>query len=214
MTPSEQLHVAIASENDHVDREVYRRLLELSLSRPVRAFETDMQFGGRMTVRSLANAFLDRAHAQGVRHALVAIDNDGELNSRPEHADTHDRASELSNPKRGCRTCLLESCVAPRWHERGGFLCLAVPVQTIETWLLIARGHVFEGSPESNVHRNTLKRTLYGMRKPPMQQSLAAALHAIAQPDALVRLRERPSFMRFEQQLRAWLDAPLSTVPS
>jgi len=149
-----------------------------------------------------------------VRHAVLAIDNDGGSTRRPEHEDTHDRAAQMKNPNGACSVCLMESSVTRGWSEQGGQLVLAVPIPTIETWLLVARGDEFEGRPESGFHRPTLKKRLYGKPAPPVAKRLELALGVLADPNALRRLQKLRSFARFEQQARSWLSVGETTAPS
>ena len=210
--------VAIAAETEVFDREIYVRLLELVLGVPVTPYKTEMVFGGRTRVRMLADAFLTRAFEDGVRHALFAIDNDGGLKRRPEHDDTHDPIAEVGatfeRANDACSTCLLERCMPPSWRAQGGLLCLAVPVQTIETWLLCLKPHDFAGRPELTFPRRVLKSWLYEGPEPQASTRLALALAALAHPDALSRLRERPSFARFERQALTWAVAPQTAAPA
>lgn len=206
MTPSE-LVVAIASENPEYDGEIYRRLLELTIGAGVRRFETDMVIRSRTGIPGRVQPFLRRALDEGVRHALIGVDNDGGASRRPEHEDTHRRDEQLLDPNSACSVCWLEQFIPPWWTSERGQQCLVVPVQTIETWLLILRGHTFASAPESTYHRDVLKKCFFGKPFPPSAERLKLALAEVNKPDALERLRARPSFARFEQQARAWLFA-------
>lgn len=208
------LVVAIASESNQFDREVYRRLLELVLEIGVSAFKTDIEFGNRTRVRTLANAFLERVLGQGVRHALFAIDNDGGMARRPAHDPAHNRIEQMTNPNDACSTCLMDSSVAPKWYELGVQVVFVVPIQTIETWLLVAQGSPFEGRPENTYHRPTLKKRLYGKPEPPVARRLEVALSVLSDPNALERMRALQSFVLFEQQVRSWLSAGETAAPS
>jgi hypothetical protein len=193
--------VAIAAENLDYDVSVYERLLALCLSRPVEAWrDHDVSFSGVGSVFALGNVFLDRAAKAGVKRALVAVDNDGGLQKRLPHDSAHARAEQVDTPE-GCRYCKLEDRIA---HIQGLDLSLAVPVQAIETWLLVANDSAFKNPiPEMNFHRTALKKRFYGP-KPPAAERTKAALDALSSAGALVRLRERPSFQQFEAQLSAW----------
>lgn len=54
---------------------------------------------------------------------------------------------------------------------------------------------------------DVLKKCFFGKPFPPSAERLKLALAEVNKPDALERLRARPSFARFEQQARAWLFA-------
>lgn len=156
MTPSE-LVVAIASENPEYDGEIYRRLLELTIGAGVRRFETDTVIRSRTGIPGRVQPFLRRALDEGVRHALIGVDNDGGASRRPEHEDTHRRDEQLLDPNSACSVCWLEQFIPPWWTSERGQQCLVVPVQTIETWLLILRGHTFASAPESTYHRRRVE---------------------------------------------------------
>src|SRR5665213_344137 len=100
------LTVAIGSENDDVDAEVYRILLGRLLGQEVNRYATARSFSGWKSVRDLAAPYLADAWRNGARHALFAIDNDGGAKRAPEHDDTHDVRAQADD-KNGCRTCWL-----------------------------------------------------------------------------------------------------------
>ena len=89
------LTVAIASENDSFDGEVYRFLLSQLLGVTVQRWAGTFAFNGCKSVVKLAPAFLNAAQAAGVGHALFAVDNDGGAAKKPEH----------DPPNRGCANC-------------------------------------------------------------------------------------------------------------
>ncbi|HSN97832.1 MAG TPA: hypothetical protein VLS89_06020, partial [Candidatus Nanopelagicales bacterium] len=134
------LTVAIATEYDDYDGEVYRVLLERYLGQPVARWQTAMRFNGDRSVRKLAAPYLVTAAAAGVRHALFAIDNDGGSKRRPEHDEGHDQAAQAADEREGCRVCWLSQALPASWTESGARRCVVVPVQTLETWLLCLRG--------------------------------------------------------------------------
>ena len=206
---AQALTVAIASENDDFDGELYRALLELVLERPVLCWKTEMRFDGHRAVYKLAEPFLSRARQHGVQHALFAVDNDGGSRRRPEHSDecpapgTPPAAIGLDDDD-ACRVCWLQSGIPASWSAAGGLLCLAVPVQTIETWLLHLRGDELTPSAEQVYNRPTLKKRFFGKPLPASKQRIQLALEQLQRADALLRLRERASFRLLESQLAAW----------
>jgi hypothetical protein len=82
---------------------------------------------------------------------------------------------------------------------------VVVPVQTLETWLLVIKGHPFtEPSPEQRYARRVLKKDFFGETPLSSREQQRRALGAIMQPDALQRLSLRPSFQHFMNQVLAW----------
>ena len=198
------LTVAFAMENDRYDTEVYRILLELLLGVPVAAWKTEIRFGGWKRVLHLAEPYLVQASAQGVRHAVLAIDNDGGSKRHLEHEPDHDAQREVEDPD-GCRFCLLADALPKSWLEAGNKRCLIVPVQTLETWLLTLRGVPMNDPPEREYNRRQLKKLFFGDRHlPPEETRTTMALEVLRREGALTTLRERRSFRLFEEQLADW----------
>jgi hypothetical protein len=80
-----------------------------------------------------------------------------------------------------------------------------VPVQTLETWLLVLKKHDFrEPTPEQRYSRPALKKDLFGKPLPPEEERTRMALRLLQVPGALELLRQRPSFQRFEARLAGW----------
>jgi hypothetical protein len=197
------LTVAIASENDAYDAEIYRFLLERLLGHTVERWATEMRFNGYRSVWKLAEPFLKRAQTAGIRHALLAVDNDGGAKRQPEHDPSHDTASQAAD-KDGCRFCWLSTSIPP-WWAAYGLACIIVPVQAVETWLLHLRGAPLMPTPESYYDRGALKRRFFGAGTlPPVEKRQQLALAELNRPDAIERLQERPSFRLFAEQLVQW----------
>lgn len=201
------LTVAIATEYDDYDGEVYRALLERCLGQPVARWQTTMRFNGDRSVRKLATPYLAAAAAAGVRHALFSIDNDGGGKRRPEHESQHVPAAQAADEREGCRVCWLSHVLPSFWTEGGAKRCVVVPVQTLETWLLCLRGSPAFSSPtpEQQYDRRVLKRRFFGDPLPPVADRVRLALAEVQRPEALDVLRRRRSFLAFEAQLAAWL---------
>ncbi|HEX7600456.1 MAG TPA: hypothetical protein VF316_02580, partial [Polyangiaceae bacterium] len=104
--------VAIATECDDFDAEVYRVLLERLLGEPIARWKTDRRFSGWPSVRGLVRVYLEAASLDAVEHALVAIDNDGGARRRPEHEATHVAKDQAADPDGGCAFCLLSEWTA------------------------------------------------------------------------------------------------------
>jgi hypothetical protein len=200
------LRVAIATENLDHDGEIYRYLLARLLDVDVTQWtpSSPVRFMGWRMVRDQAPAYLERACRDGVRHALIAIDNDGGMKRAPEHARDHDVAAQATDQD-GCRVCRLLNALSRTWIGGEGSKCIVVPVQTIETWLLVLRGFDFkEGSPERRFDRKALKRDFFGKPLPAERERTRLAIQQLERPDALAVLRERRSFRHFEAQVSGW----------
>jgi hypothetical protein len=191
---------------DDTDEEVFRVLLSRILQTEVVPSETPYRFarGGWTNALRLASIIARDAYQKGLDGALFAIDNDG---ATPTHSAAHQEAAK------GCRLCELRA--AARVHEplswpRQGLPALrylfAVPVQTLETWLLLARGHDFKGQSESlgrdPTGRSKLKSLLYGMEHPDRDTMRSAALPVAESLDVEALAKVSQSFADFLTQLR------------
>ncbi|RKH15486.1 hypothetical protein D7X74_18350 [Corallococcus sp. CA047B] len=198
------LTVAIASEFQAYDGELYRYLLERILGTSVQAWKSEIEFNGCRHVRKQAGLYLEEAARQGVRHALVAIDNDGGSKRGLPHLTEHDATRECADPD-GCRVCWLHSTLPTSWREDPYRSCVVVPVQTLETWLLVSKNHRFtEPSPEQRYQRTVLKKDCFGKPLPSSQEQKRIALEWLQHPEALARLAQRPSFQAFIDQVKTW----------
>lgn len=121
-----------------------------------------------------------------------------------EHDGAHTRPAFDPSDDDTCRECWLEAALPPQWGAGGEKLCLAVPVQAIETWLLTLRGEVLTPTPEHVFYRHGLKRRFFGKGNLPASTRLAMARAELERPTALAVLRNRPSFQRFEARLASW----------
>lgn len=164
---------------DRTDQEIFAVILKRILGAPIEPYDTQYQFqsGGFGSALRLAKKVARRAAQDALDGALFAIDNDG----RPIHDD--DRCGLAP-----CRVCQLRRAAhtaEPLSWRREGTPSLrylfAVPVQTLETWLLLVREQPpFSGKPELvGVDRNgrkQLKRWLYNQESPTRSQRLSIAL--------------------------------------
>lgn len=196
--------VAFATEFDDYDAEIYRALLALTLGQPVVRWPTELRFNGCRSVRHLMEPFLRRAEKDAVRHALFAVDNDGGARRHPEHDDVHDVAAQALDEADGCRHCWLAQALPAWWTQGDRRTAIVVPVQTLETWLLVLRGDDLTPSPEQVYHRDVLKKRFFGKPKPPLDVCRDQAIALLNEPGALERLRLRPSFQRFESAIAPW----------
>src|SRR5580704_8864263 len=152
------LPVAIASEQDAFDGQLYELLLERLLGRPVARWTGTFAFNGCRSVAKLCPAFLLAAEAAGVEHALLAVDNDGGARRRPEHEPGHVPPAFALDDDVTCRECWLTQALPASWRAEPRRSCVVVPVQVIETWLLVLRGDALTPTPEHLNDRNVLKR--------------------------------------------------------
>jgi hypothetical protein len=191
---------------DGTDEDVFRILLSRVLGMEVAPSETSYRFarGGWNSAIRLAPIIAKDAYHKGLDGALFAIDNDG---AAPTHSVAHKDGAE------GCRLCELRA--AARVHEplswpRHGLPTLrylfAVPVQTLETWLLLGRGHDFKGESEmvgrDPAGRAKLKRLLYGVEQPDRDTMRKAALPLAESLDVGALAKTSSSFADFLTQLR------------
>lgn len=198
--------VAIATESEGFDAEAYRALLETMLDEEVARWKTDLRFSGWKSVCRGIPLYLERAADAGITRALVAIDNDGGARRRPEHDVTHISAVQASNQDDGCAFCVLTEAVPRAWVGEGREQCLVVPVQVLETWLLVIRGDALSPSPEQahGYSRSALKKRFFGDGIRSQSTRTAMALEQIKKPYALERLRTLRSFRLFADQAARW----------
>jgi hypothetical protein len=191
---------------DDTDEDVFRVLLSRAWKTEVVPDEKPLRFprGGWSQALRLAPIIAKAAHHRGLDGALFAIDNDG---ATPTHTSAHQEEAP------GCRLCELRT--AAKVHEplswpRPGLPALrylfAVPVQALETWLLLARGHDFKGQAETlgkdQPGRAKLKQLLYGMALPDRDTMRSIALPIAESLDLEALAKQSPSFEAFLTQLR------------
>jgi hypothetical protein len=190
---------------DDTDEEVFRLLLSRVWKTEVAPDDQPYRFprGGWAKALQLAPIIAKAAHRRGLDGAVFAIDNDGAV---PTHLPSHQDAVS------GCRLCELRTAARiqeplswPRPELPPLRYVFAVPVQTLETWLLLAKGHDFKGQAESlgsdPSGRAKLKRVLYGMELPDRATMRRAALPIIESCDIDALAKVSPSFKAFLTQL-------------
>ena len=165
---------------DDTDEEIAAKLLGRLLSSGVEASREQYRFprGGWANALKLAPIVARAAFNSGLDGAVFVVDNDG---ASP-HLTEHGRA-----PDPDCRLCGLRA--AAQVEEVLGWsrpalpplrFLFAVPVQTIETWLLLIKGHAFNGTEDAlgaeAAGRRTLKRLLYASEDPDRARIRAVAL--------------------------------------
>jgi hypothetical protein len=191
---------------DATDEDVFRVLLSRILGAEVVPDVTQYRFkrGGWTQALQLAPIIAKAAHHKGLDGALFAIDNDG---AAPTHLLTHKDVTP------GCRFCELRAAAKvqePLSWPRPGLPPLryvfAVPVQALETWLLLANGYDFKGEIETlgrdATGRAKLKKLLYGMEHPDRETMSKAALPIAESLDVAALEKTSPSFAAFLTQLR------------
>ncbi len=199
---------------DESDRAVFQGMISRLLDLPVEAHPVPYRLRGRSMAMKWAAEIARDAFNKGADGVVFAIDNDGEptIHDHPLHATASPR----------CRLCALSwaANVGPleaRGRSRGtrmGFV-FAVPVQTIETWLLIASNHPFSGPPElrgqTETDRRRMKYELYGTEAPDGQLMRKKALPIVESFDETALSTQSASFRHFASQvhtLRAYLQSP------
>lgn len=200
------LRVALATENNRMDGSFFLALLRL-LGVDAEPWSTSAQpFTGWQGIFKNLPEYLALAKDDGVRHALVAADNDGGGVRHPPHVETHDQAAHAQDHKAGCRACRFRERIPQDWRNEPFSACVVVPVQTIETWLLVLRDHEFANVvPEKNYDRGSLKKQFWATDlQAPDARRVEIIASALAREDALDVLRQRPSFVQFEAQVGGW----------
>lgn len=199
-----KLMFGVESVNDHA---AYRGLIGAILGRRIEAGEVRIL---RPHQPEAAAIVVRQAHRLGLAGVVLALDNDG---VEPLH-EGHEPPTNTS-----CRHCLLLKAAQadgvrtwPRPALPRLGIVFGVPVQTIETWLLLASRHPFAGHPHSigrrSAERRLLKRWLYGMERPTLEvmQKVTADVTANMNLEALASASR--SFAHFSDQVRAELSPP------
>jgi hypothetical protein len=183
---------------DRTDEIIYQTLIARILEDEVIADDTEYRRrrgGGWSEVQRHASAYAERAWSKQLDGVLIVVDNDG----APEHEERHSTSREEA-----CRRCVLPSAAREpellRRPRNSAFAILyGVPVQILETWLLIARGFAFSGRPEargaSADDRRVLKKELYGALNPDRTTMLAIS-RPIAEAADLDALANRSASFR------------------
>ncbi len=193
------------------DADVMRVLVQRIAGRPVvDPQDFRLRLRGYDMALKLAPTFAWHAYHSGMDGALFAIDNDG----APHHEPSH-----LHMMEKRCRVCALQQAARtnevlglPR-HGLGPLRFLyAVPVEAIESWLLLAKpdARVDElsrlgGTPSQ---RRELKHRLYGTAAPDQLLMREVSLPLAEELDLAVLEHRSPSFRHFAAQVRAEFSSP------
>jgi len=168
--------------------------------------------GWAFILNSVSNA-LHRFYGQCAQFAVIGVDNDGNID-----LDANDLTEDPSHPRHSnhpdqrvaeCRYCQLEDVVTkvrPRlsWlPKKPGHtwpILIAVPVELIETWLLLCQGNL----DAQKKPRSIQKQQLYGKPTPTRDdiENVAIPLIRSMTPDDVAALANAsPSFRDFHDQL-------------
>jgi hypothetical protein len=170
--------------------------------------------GWEFVLEFIPNA-LRRFYARCAQFAVVGVDNDGNVdldqvagNEDPNHP-RHGNHPEATVA--GCRRCMIDHAVAGvrshlNWIQKkpGAMwpILIAVPVEVIETWLLVLRG-------EPNIQRrprSVQKLRLYGKPAATRDDVMSIALplvRAMTVEGVASLVEASPSFRDFHDQLSA-----------
>lgn len=199
------MRLAFCAESEP-DRDVVHAIIERILERRIEvASSSRVRLGGIDKAIQLAPIVARTAYTQGLDGAVFVIDNDG----KPPHAGDHD-----ATPNPDCRLCRLRTAASlndPSSWPRPGLSPLAflfaVPVQAIETWLLLMTGYVFKGAPETlgtdASGRRRLKSLLYGTETPDQLLRDKKSRAALERFDANQLATRSESFRQFRDQIVA-----------
>lgn len=195
------MKLAFCSE-DRTDTQVLHALAQRCVSRPIELAQNDIVLprqGGWQKAVQLAPVVARAVFNSDAHGAVFVVDADG--------SPTHESHDGVANSE--CRHCELlrvaDVANVQRWPRPGlpplQFV-FAVPVQILETWLLLSANrfpHQRQPSTygSSTTERRDLKRALYGSDRPNRTLMLETAL-PIAQAADVAALRSlSPSFKHF-----------------
>lgn len=204
---------------DRTDDEILRVLAEKILGEPVEALPTNLvmrRSGGWQEALRIAPVIARAVFRSEAHGAVFVIDNDG----APAHHAAHEQT-----PVPDCRLCALRSSAGvlevSRWSRPAlsplQFI-FGVPVQLLETWLLLAAGRFphnqkadqFGTTPQE---RRQLKHALYGDERASRDERLSVALSIAQQVDVPATCAVSPSLSDFALQLRAAGEAVRAAPP-
>jgi hypothetical protein len=212
-------YVHILSEDDF-DDQVYVYILEMLLGgASIERNHVRLRRGGGIgEVRKKVPILLSHIRRTGLvddTYFVVALDND----RKPEHAK-HEGAAR---PPPGCRHCDLENAIHAAmpdgWPIPGA---VAVPVQMIESWLLLMHDPVRYAEatlPQCGLRDQPVAREMYGANPPPQLKDLLEieqrasrssskedfALACILRLDPADLAERSASFAHFRRQVSTWL---------
>jgi hypothetical protein len=199
--------IAFCVESDN-DRVIYSRLVAKLAGSELEIHKSQyaLREGGFAAALKLADRVTRNAFQAGADAVVLVVDNDG---IQPVHSSAHHaKLDEL------CRWCSLHfaanAAEVRRWAKAEGRsfeVIVGVPVQTIETWLLLANDHPFPGPPEAlgrdATGRASLKRALYGTPRPDSTLMRGRALPLIERLDVQALAARSESFRHFAEQVAA-----------
>jgi hypothetical protein len=196
------MKVAFCVEGDS-DVSVFSMLLGNILRDQIEVAATPFRRNGWQQAIEKTRAVAWHAYQAGLNGVVFAVDNDGD----PIHAHSH-----LQTPEPRCRWCQINSRIPndvgqlPRYGLPPLFFIIAVPVQTIEVWLLLARGDWSEAGVgvrgKNGLDRADLKRELYGVADPDLRKMNEVAVKILTAADFDDLAAKSSSFDSFRRQAR------------
>lgn len=178
---------------------------------PVERHERSYRFqgGGWSTALKLAPIVSREAFNAGLVGAVFCIDNDG--------AVPHD--NHAPQDETDCRLCALERAARcdevrrwPRPALKPLAFVFAVPVQVMETWLLVGRGTPPPGNQDlvgrTPNERRQLKQQLYGTQAPDERLMLNVAIPIVERMNLDDVARRSGSFRAFRAVVQAEFVTP------
>jgi hypothetical protein len=183
------MKVAFCVEGDS-DVSVFSMLLGNILRDQIEVAATPFRRNGWQQAIEKTRAVAWHAYQAGLNGVVFAVDNDGD----PIHA------------------CQINSRIPndvgqlPRYGLPPLFFIIAVPVQTIEVWLLLARGDWSEAGVgvrgKNGLDRADLKRELYGVADPDLRKMNEVAVKILTAADFDDLAAKSSSFDSFRRQAR------------
>ncbi len=205
---------------DRTDDEILRAIIEKILGESVEALPRNFvmrRSGGWQDALRIAPAIARAVFHSDAHGAVFVIDNDG----APPHHEAHEQT-----PLPECRLCALRAAArvseVAKWSRPAlaplQFI-FAVPVQVLETWLLLAAGRFphnlkAEQFGTTSQERRRLKQELYGDELASRDERLAAALPIAQRFDVNTTCAVSPSLSEFAEQLRAAREAVRAAAPT
>lgn len=210
------MKLALCVESDF-DEFVFKELVARVTGQSVEVEETvraHYRVRGYIHALRVAPKLARMAYREGADCAVFAIDNDGALqHSEHDHGHTGAVPRSLGNAEeyadQGCRHCLLLTSIRVdqlHWRTEPMRWVVAVPVQAIETWLLLAAQYPFKGKVEgvgdTAPGRIQLKQWLYSTADPTISEQVERARQILPILDIDAVASRSASFRCFVDQLR------------
>lgn len=174
---------------------------------------------------------LQRAGKQKNTYLVVTVDNDRAA-LHPHHTARHELTA-VEKPK-ACRFCELQRAITELWGNNPAQwpvqVAIAVPVEMLESWLLLICGHPPETLPIFGTKAQPTTARYFAPHQPPDQlkdlcqvEMTRAAIKAKAEfyldcaasrLDPAKLAAQSPSFADFKQQVKRWQAASENPLPA